>query len=93
MHRLTYSRACPRYSDFLDRGQLLTQYLLNQRYVALRLKSLLQKFYGRHHNLVDRYEISIFSNDNGSQGNHRHGSVMYLSSGLSMFFLGCSFYN
>jgi hypothetical protein len=22
-------------------------------------KSLLQKFYGRHHHLVDRYEISV----------------------------------
>jgi hypothetical protein len=37
----------------------LTQKLLKQGYVAPRLKSLLQKFYGRHHNLVDRYEISL----------------------------------
>ena len=28
-------------------------------YVAPRLKSSLQKLYGRYHNLVDRYEISI----------------------------------
>ena len=29
----------------------------------------------RHHNLVDRYEISIFSNVNGSHGNHRHDII------------------
>ena len=54
-----YSRACTQYNVFLDRDQLLTQKLLNQGYVAPRLNSSLQKFYGRHHNLVDRYEISI----------------------------------
>jgi len=43
----------------MDRAQLLTQMLLKQGYVALRLKSLLQNFYCRHHNLVDRYGISI----------------------------------
>ena len=33
--------------------------LLKQGYVAPRLKSSLQKFRGGHHNLIDRYEISI----------------------------------
>jgi len=33
--------------------------LFNQGYGAPRLKSSLQKFYGRHYYLVDRYEISI----------------------------------
>ena len=46
-------------SHFLNRAQLLTQKLLKQGYVLLRLKSSLQKVYGRLHNLVDRYEISI----------------------------------
>ena len=46
-------------SDFLDRVHLLTQKLLNQGYVAPRLKSSLQKLLGRHHDLVDSYEISI----------------------------------
>jgi hypothetical protein len=36
-----------------------TQKLLKQGYIAPRLKSSLQKFYDRHHNLVDHYEISI----------------------------------
>ena len=59
LHFIRYSRVCAQYSDFLDRAQLLTQKLLKQGYVAPRLKSLLQKLYGHHHNLVDRYEISI----------------------------------
>ena len=43
------SRVCAQYSDFLDRVQLRTQKLLKQGYVAPRLKSSHQKFYGRHH--------------------------------------------
>ena len=39
-----YSRACAQYSDFLDRAQLLTQKLL-------KLKSSLQKFNSRYHDL------------------------------------------
>jgi hypothetical protein len=54
-----YSRACAKYSDFLDITQLLTQELLKQDYVTLRLKSSLQNFYDRYHDLVDPYEISI----------------------------------
>jgi lysophospholipase L1-like esterase len=56
---IRYSRACAQYSDFLGSTQLLTQKLLKQGYIAPRLKSWLQTFYGRHHNLVDRYKISI----------------------------------
>ena len=33
--------------------------LLEQSYVAPRLKSSLQKFYGRHHELIGHYKISI----------------------------------
>jgi len=36
----------------------LTQKLLKQGYFTPRVKSSLQTFYGGHHNLVDRYEIS-----------------------------------
>jgi hypothetical protein len=35
------------------------QKLLKQGYVAHMLKSSPQQLYGRHHHLVDRYEISI----------------------------------
>ena len=51
---IRYSRVCPKYCDFLDRAQLLTQKLLKQGYVAPKLMFSLQIFYGRHHNRVDR---------------------------------------
>ena len=37
---------------------LLTPKLLKQCYLVPRLKSSLQNLYGRHHDLVDSYEIS-----------------------------------
>jgi hypothetical protein len=40
-------------------AQLLPEKLLKQGYVAPRLKTLLQKLYGRHHNMIDRYKIFI----------------------------------
>jgi hypothetical protein len=51
-----YPRACGSYQDFLARGLLLTRKLLNQGFLLVKLKSSLRKFYGRHHNLVDREE-------------------------------------
>ena len=56
---IRYSRACDIYEDFIGRARLLTQKLLNQGYVAPKLKSSLLKFYGRHHDLVDRYDKTI----------------------------------
>jgi hypothetical protein len=56
---IRYSRACVSYQDFLDRGLLLTRKLLNQGFLLIKLKSSLRKFYCRHHDLVDRYEISV----------------------------------
>ena len=38
--------------------------LLNQGFLVVKLKSSLRKFYGRHHDLVDRYGISV-TNDHG----------------------------
>ena len=43
---------------------LLTSKLLNQGFLLVKLKSSLRKFYGRHHDLVDRYGISV-TNDHG----------------------------
>ena len=57
--RIRYSRACGSYQDFLDRGLLLTKKLLNQGFLLIKLKSSFRKFYGRHHDLVDRYGISV----------------------------------
>jgi hypothetical protein len=47
------------FQDFLDRGLLLTRKLLNQGFLLVKLKSSLRNFYGRHHDLVDRYGISV----------------------------------
>ena len=56
---IRYSRACISYQDFLERGSLLTTKLLNQGFLMVKLKSSLRKFYGRHHDLVGRYGISV----------------------------------
>jgi hypothetical protein len=56
---IRYSRACGSYQDFLERGLLLTMKLLNQGFLLVMLKSSLRKFYGCHHDLVDRYGISV----------------------------------
>jgi hypothetical protein len=54
---IRYSRACGSYQDFL--GLLLTRKLLNQGFLLVKLKSSLRQFYDRHHDLVDRYGISV----------------------------------
>ena len=56
---IRYSRACDIYLDFIDRARLLAQKLLNQGYVASKLQSFFLKFYGRHHDLVDRYDKTV----------------------------------
>ena len=56
---IRYSRACGSYQDFLDRGLLLTRKLLNQGIVLVKLKSSVRKLYCPHHDLVDRYGISV----------------------------------
>ena len=56
---IRYSRACCSYQDVLDRGLLLTRKLLNQWFLSVKLKSSLRMFYGRRHDLVDRYGISV----------------------------------
>ena len=60
---IRYSRACGSFQDFLGRWLLLTRKLLNQGF--LLVKSSLRKLYGRHHDLVDRYGISVLTNDHG----------------------------
>ena len=56
---MRYSRACGSCQDFLDRGLLLTRKLLNQGFLLVKLKSLIRKFYGRHHDFIDHYGISV----------------------------------
>jgi hypothetical protein len=45
--------------DFLRREMLPTRTLQNQELLMAKLKSSHGKFYGRHHDLVDRYGISV----------------------------------
>ena len=59
MEYISLSWACGSYQDFLDRGLLLTKKLLNQGFHLVKLKSSLGKFCSRHHDLVDRYGISM----------------------------------
>jgi hypothetical protein len=56
---IRYSRACGSNHDSLDIRLLLTRELLNQSFLLFKLKSSLRKFYGRHHDLVDRYGIYV----------------------------------
>jgi len=50
---------CGSYQDFLGRELLLTRKLLNQGSLLFKLKSSFLKFYVRHHDLIDRYGISV----------------------------------
>jgi hypothetical protein len=54
-----HSRACGSFHNVIDRGLLLTRKPLNQEFLLVKLKSLLWKFYDRHHDLVDRYGIFV----------------------------------
>ena len=56
---IQYSRACGSYHDFLDRSLLLIMKLVNQGFLVVKLKSSFRTFYGRHHDLVNRYGISV----------------------------------
>ena len=51
---IRYSRACGSYQDFVDKGKLL-----NQGFLLVKLKSSPRKFYGRYHDMVNRYGISV----------------------------------
>ena len=59
---IQYYRACGSYHDLLARGLLVTRKLLNQEFLVIKLKLSLQKFYGCHHDLVNRYGISVSQN-------------------------------
>ena len=56
---IRYSKAYAQYRDDLDRAQLRTQKVLKLGYVAPMLKSSLLILFGRHHKMVDHYEISM----------------------------------
>ena len=56
-----YARACSNYKDFImmERGKMLTRKLLSQGYQNTKLVPTLKKFYGRHHDLVNPYNVAV----------------------------------
>ena len=54
---IRYSRVCGSYQDFRDIGLLLTRKLLYQWFLLIKLRTSL--VYGRHHDLVVRYGLSV----------------------------------
>ena len=55
-----YARACSNYQDFMERGKVLTTKLLRHEYQKTKLVATLKKFYGRHHNLLNPYNVEVF---------------------------------
>ena len=53
------ARACSNYQDFMERGKVLTTKLLSQGYQKTNLVATLKKFYGRHHDLVNPYNMAV----------------------------------
>ena len=62
---IRYSRSSSNYLDFINRSSKLASKLLTQGFELSRLQSSFRKFYGRHHDLVDKYSrsMSTISND------------------------------
>ena len=56
---IRYARASSEYRSFLHRGKLLTNKLLTQGYCKPRLIKTIKKFYGRHHEIVDKFGVSV----------------------------------
>ena len=58
-HFIRYARTCSNYQDFMERGKVLTTKLLSQGYQKTKLVATLKKFYGRHHDLVNPYNVAV----------------------------------
>ena len=56
---IRYSRACSDYDNFINRSLVLTLKLLRQGYKQHKLRNALKKFYGRHHELIEKYHVSV----------------------------------
>ena len=56
---ICYSRACSNYQDFMERGKVLSAKLFSQGYQKIKLVAILKKFYGRHHDLVNPYNVAV----------------------------------
>ena len=56
---IRYARACSSYECFIMRDRRLSSKLLEQGYLAKRLKSSFRKFYSRYGDLIQQYEVSL----------------------------------
>ena len=56
---IRYARACSSYNNFADRHRQLSYKLLNQGYSRERLVSTFKRFFGRCHELIDKYDLSL----------------------------------
>ena len=54
-----YARASSAYSDFLVRSRLLTSKSLGQGYNRFKLITTFKKFYGRHSDLIGKFQLSV----------------------------------
>ena len=59
IHEYQFNVECSNYQDFMERGKVLTQKLLSQGYQKTKLVATLKKFYGRHHDLVNPYNVAV----------------------------------
>ena len=60
-----YSRSSSGYTDFVKRSSHLAAKLTAQGFDLFQLRKSFKKFYGRHHDLVDKYcrSMSTIAND------------------------------
>ena len=56
---ICYARACSNYQDYMVRGKVLTTKLLSQGYQKTKLVATPKKFCGRHHDLVNPYNVAV----------------------------------
>ena len=57
---IRYARTCSNYQDFMEHGKVLTTKLLSQGYQKTnKLVATLKKFYWRHHDLVNPYNVAV----------------------------------
>ena len=56
---IRYARTCSNFQDFMKRGKVLTTKLLSQGYQKTKLVAILKKFYGRHHDLINPYNVAV----------------------------------
>ena len=55
-----YARCCCKYQDFVDRRKVSINKLFSKGYSKAKLVSTVKKFYERHHDLINPYNVAVF---------------------------------